>query len=125
MNQTQAIAKLAKLLGPRMGYRLNKDAPSKEEREAAVLQVDELRPQVEEANHLVDARMQWLLKNDPTYQQLKAKHSELRKAYVNARGRSHHYRITVGTDDRLFFSVLAEGDNWQEVVEIVEAKKKT
>ena len=118
MNQAQAIAKLKKLIGPKFGYRVDPKAPDAEERERIrgliALAADEVR--IAEAART--AKREALLAGDPEYQRLKAAH-EAAKQRREGLPSVHHKRVTVGRVGSVFFSVVADGDNWSEVVEKV------
>lgn len=115
MNQKQALEKLRKVIGPKLGYRINKNAPDAEKRE-------EIRAAWTEAKRVADAavaarkaRYEALLA-DALYQELKAKAAAAEKVAEVAKVGLYAKRITVGRIGGMFFSVVAEGDNWAEVV---------
>ena len=116
MNQTQAIAKLKKLIGPTFSFRVDNKAPDAEERERRHAEAVRLRAQVEAADAARLARMNAVLAADAEYQRLKAEHQAAKKAHEAAPS-WHSKRITVGRAGSMFFSVVADGDNWAEVVE--------
>lgn len=124
MNQTQALAKLKRLLGPKLGYRINAKAPTADERAELRAGFDELQAAEKAAEAAREARLVELLANDAAYQRLKAEAIAAKKAAADVRGKLYRYRITVGVSGAMFFSVMAEGDNWDEVVRIVAAKHK-
>jgi len=124
MNQTQALAKLKKLLGPKVGYRINAKAPTADERQAAREGLESLQLEAAAADRAREARLAELLANDADYQRLKAETLAAKRALVDARATVNCYRITVGVSGSMFFSVMAEGDHWDEVVGIVAAKHK-
>ena len=122
MNQKQALAKLRKALGPRFAYRTNSKALSADEREAASEQAKALLAQMKAAEDAMVARREELLR-DPAYLEMKAEFQRLRKEREEVCGKARAKPITVGTADSMFFSVMAEGDNWAEVVAQVEKGK--
>jgi len=124
MNQTQALAKLKKLLGPSVGYRINAKAPTADERAELREGFPALQRAEEETKAAREARLVELLAGDARYQELKAAATAASKAAAEARGRLYRHRITVGVSGSMFFSVMAEGDNWDEVVAVVAAKQK-
>jgi hypothetical protein len=122
MNQTQAIAKLRKLLGPKMGYRVDPKALAAEEREQMLEQSRQLRVQRDELRAARDALRAELL-SDPRYVELCKQAKALEEAQMSAYSRATHKRVTVGRVSSLFFHQVADGDNWAEVVEAVQAKE--
>jgi len=116
MNQTQALAKLRKVLGADMAYRTNPKALNAEQRDAARVVWQEARAIAEAAEAARVARLNALLAGDAEYQALKAQAAATKKTADNARAGLYSYRITVGVRNAMFFSIRAEGDNWDEVV---------
>jgi hypothetical protein len=120
MNQTQALSALKKILGPKLGYRINPKAATAEEREEAQAQRPELRAAREAAQAAMEARRLAILEGDAEYQRLKAEWTKAKKAAEENAGASTSYRITVGTVSDVgglgFFHVKAEGDNWDDVI---------
>lgn len=125
MNQTQALAKLRKLLGPKLGYQLNKNALNASGREKARAEHQAAIARKNTAKDAVQARRIWLLANDAEYQGLLAQYDGAHKESDSLGGGRYTCPIVVGVSSGLFFSVKAEGDNWQEVVAKVEASKVT
>ena len=115
MNKTQAIAKLRKIIGPRLAYRIDRDAPNAAERAASRAEWTVAKQAAEQAETLRKARYEELLK-DPEYQRLKAAATDAHKAAENKRVGLMRHRITVGRDEGFCFSVVAQGDDWDEVV---------
>ncbi len=125
MERAVAIKKLGKLLGKKLGYRINTKAPTQEEKAAAAAElpaaVDErrrLREQKEE-------RYRTILAADTEYQRLFAEHRAAsdRTDHLSSITRCH--KITVGVSESMFFLVKAEGDSWEEVIEKVSRKGVT
>lgn len=124
MQRTVAIKKLGSLLGKDFGYRVDAQAPSAEERAAAREQAKALNQQWTEASKAEAERVKIILAADADYQRLRAEVIQLRKAKDNAWSQSRRYRFTVGkTVAGLFFSVMAEGDSWEDVIAKLATKK--
>ncbi len=119
MNQTQAITKLRKVIGKTFGYRVDKSAPTAEERAAMRVVFDEAKRVADEAEAARVARFNEVLRSDALYQELKAKAKAASAAKEKADSGLYRRRITVGSVGSIFFTVRAEGDNWTEVVEKV------
>jgi hypothetical protein len=119
VNQAQAIAKLRKVIGDRLAYRIDKGALTGDEREAARQALTDATEAHIAAKAARDARFAELLAGDALYQDLKAKAQAANDAMEMARSLRMRRHITVGRDSGMFFSVEAEGDNWAEVVEKV------
>lgn len=117
MNRTQAIAKLKKVLGPDMGYRENPKALLAEDREAVRVKRDVVQDVHRGIKEALDKRRQEILAADEEYQHLSREYQRTRKALEALNGNLFARRVTVGKCSDLFFSVKAEGDNWQEVVD--------
>lgn len=115
MNQSQAIAKLRKILGPKFGFRVDKTALDADGRAKASAEVKRLNEKKATVSEAMEARRAELLR-DPVYQALRAEHAELDALRSKALHAAHSKRITVGTIGEMFFSVRADGDNWDEVV---------
>lgn len=116
MNQTQALAKLKQIIGPKLGYRIDKDAPGPDERERRRAEFLRTRDAMMEADKARAERLAEVLAADAEYQRLKAAHAEAKRAH-EAVPSYHRKRITVGRVGSMFFSVVADGDCWAEVVE--------
>ena len=115
MNQAQALAKLRKVIGPKLGYRIDPKAPSAEQREEARTKLRDARERRDAVEAAMKARREELLR-DPTYQELRKQYQSLDEECSLHSSRSYKKRITVGVAGGMFFSVRAEGDNWDEVV---------
>lgn len=115
MNQKQAIAKLRKIIGGKLGYRTNNGALNAEQREAQAALSRSLREKERELKEALDARRAELLK-DPVYVDLRTRWNAQKDAADAALSKSHRKPIEVGRYGELFFTVLASGDNWDEVV---------
>jgi hypothetical protein len=119
MNERQAIARLRKLIGPKLAYRVDHKAPTADEREVIRAKYDAAKQAADAAVAARKARYEQLLAGDAEYQRLKAEASAAETAATKARAGLHARRITVGRDQGWIFSVVAEGDNWSEVVDKV------
>ena len=115
MNQAQAITKLRKVIGAKLAYRTDKGAPDADGRAAIRAEWIVAKQVADQAEAARKARYEELLK-DPEYQRLKAVAVAANKAAENKRAGLLRHRITVGRDQGFCFSVVAEGDNWDEVV---------
>lgn len=122
MNQTQALAKLRKLLGPKMGYRINDKALPADKRAGASLLLRETVARLKEVEGVMHARSDALLSQDAEYQTLRKRVNELTKERGALTSACMHQRITVVTTGAMFNSVQAEGDNWDDVVRQVTSK---
>jgi len=115
MNQSQALAKLKKVLGPKMRYRVDPKAPDLKERKSIHAAYEAASEAERVARDACTARLDHLKKWDAKYQKLLAafKAAEHHKDSLPS---AHSFRVTVGLDQTLFFSVKAQGDTWDEVV---------
>jgi hypothetical protein len=121
MERAIAIKKLGKVLGKSLGYRINADAPTREERAAAQ---EALKPAIAERNALKekrDERYRAILAADAEYQRLHAEHVAASKHVHRLASITCHFKITVGTSNSMFFHIKAEGDSWEEIIEKVTA----
>lgn len=116
MNQTQALSKLKKIIGPKLGYRIDKDAPDADERERRHAEFLRTLAVMKAADQARADRLAALLASDAEYQRLETDHAAAKREH-EAVPSYHHKRITVGRIGSMFFSVVAEGDCWAEVVE--------
>lgn len=122
MERTVALKTLGKLLGKKLGYRVDAKAPTKEERSQAKTA---LAQAIEERDKLVehrDARYKAILEGDADYQSLFADAKAARKRADELSSITRHYKITVGTSEGMFFMVKAEGDTWEEIIDKIKAK---
>jgi len=126
MNQTQAIAKLRKVIGSKMAYRVDPKAPDAEEREASRAAAAIVRDELKVAEEARDARRAAVLAGDLEYQALKMAANDLLAQRDKLHSRCYRKRVTVGRLSGVagvsFFHQVADGDNWAEVVEKVTAK---
>lgn len=123
MNTRQAAAKLQKLLGPRGAWRINDRAPTAEDRERAKTARPALVDEETKAKLAMERRRAELLA-DPEYRRLVADWQQAQRRANENLGVRHSYRITVGIDSGFALVVKAEGDNWQEIIDKLEAGAK-
>src|SRR6516162_5240773 len=123
MERSIAIKKLSKMLGKGFGYRVNTKAQMREEREAIRTELKTAVEARDRLGKLADDRRNELLRNDQDYQEKYAAHKEARKKVSELNGRAYSNKISVGISSGMFFFVKAEGDNWEEVIEKLQAKK--
>lgn len=120
MNERQAIAKLKKIIGPKLAWRENRRALDANAREEKSLRAKELRIQQRAAQEALEAKRAELLR-DPEYVALRQKLQSIKEEADVALSQSRQRKITVGKLSGVggveFFHVLAEGDDWAEVVE--------
>jgi hypothetical protein len=124
MERSVAIKKLRRLLGDKLGYRVNTKAPTAEEREAAR---DALTDAIAERNSVKekrDARYRAILEGDAEYQALRAEYKVASDGVDKLSSITHHYKITVGVSTSMFFHVRAEGDTWEEVIAKLQQPKQ-
>jgi uncharacterized protein (DUF3084 family) len=121
MDRSTAIKKAHKILGKGFGYRENPKAGSREDREKAKAELKIASAERQRLNEALEARKRELLSGDEEYQKRLAAWRESGKRTSALSAKSHGYRITVGTSMNAggfgFFSVRAEGDNWEEILE--------
>lgn len=123
MERAVALKRLERLLGKKLGWRINPKAPTQEEREAAKA---ELPLAIEDRNALKEqrhARYQEILAADSEYQRLYGAHKAASERVDKLSSITRHHKITVGTSNGLFFVVKAEGDSWEEIIDKLTAKK--
>jgi hypothetical protein len=71
------------------------------------------------------ARIAAILAADAEYQVFKADHEAAKKLVERLGSTMRRHKITVGTSNGLFFSIKAEGDSWEDVLDKLTAKKQT
>lgn len=132
MERAVALKKLSRMLGKKLAYRVSSTAPSPEEREAAKAKLPDAVKAYKYLGERLQARSAALLDADPEYQEIKQKMKLVRYERDNLQNKAIHYKITVGTNESIFFRVEAEGDSWEDVIAKVlkkggsawDAKKK-
>src|SRR5271166_6977546 len=112
MERAIAVKRLRKMLGDKSGYQINQNAPTPEQREAAKECQKELSERHEVAFKAAEIRRKHLLENDAEYQTLLAAAKETRIARDKNFSKLHHYKISVGTANSMFFHVIASADSW-------------
>lgn len=123
MNRTQALTKIAKLLGVKLdaiGYREYPKAPLREEREVLRGVWRAAKDVHTAATEARDSRRAEILARDDVYQRLKREAVAAEKAAEVARGSIYHHRVEVSRLKGIFNEGVADADNWAEAVEIVE-----
>lgn len=124
MERAVAIKKLGKILGKKLGYRVDPKALSRDEREVARIECLEAVKERKELEEKKNARSRAILEADAEYQRLAADHKAARERAERLGSMSRRQKITVGTSEGIFFRVMAEGDSWEEVIEKLTAKKQ-
>ena len=122
MERAIAIAKLGKLLGKKLGYRIDNKAPSPEERATAKAELPEATKIRIAAAEKMTARREAILAADAEYQALVAGYKVARQRADKLMSMQHWYKFSVGTSNNMFFYVAASGDSWEEVIKEVERK---
>lgn len=125
MERQTAIKKLGKLLGKQFAYRVDSDAPSKEERDEAR---EKLKVTAELKRTVLaekEARIRMVLEADPEYRRLRDTGKMLSDQCTALLSITGRHKFTVGRSGRIFFHVDAEGDSWEEVIEKVERTRTT
>ena len=125
MERSVAIRKLGKLLGNRLGYRVDRDAPDAETRAAVRQQLPGLRAAEQQAEAAMDARRAAILAADPEYQALAEAFKLARAGRQAAAAATSRYRITVGISGAVFFHVKAQGDSWEDVIAKLTADRRS
>lgn len=123
MQRATAIKTLRRILGRDFGYQVDPSAPTAEERHEARQELIELAKKREQLSEATKERREALLAADSKYQELLAEWREIRKKCDERNSKSHHYKISVGTSDSMFFRIAAQGDSWEDVIGKVRASK--
>jgi hypothetical protein len=128
MNERQAKAKLKKLLGPKVAWQVNEDAPDADERAELKIRYEAAKACEAALKEARDKRYRELLAGDEAYQRAASAFSAAEKNTTKLRSRLFSNRIDVGTTSSIsglaFFHVKASGDNWIEVIQKLEGDKK-
>ena len=119
MKQTTALAKLRRLLGNKLAYRVDGKAATADARSAAQQAARQLAGQRQAAQELLDQRRAAVLAADEEYQRLKQLVRSLSTEHARLRSIVLSSPITVGVMDHGFLNVKAVGDTWAEVVDKV------
>lgn len=124
MERSVAIKRIEKLLGKKLGYRVNDKAPTPEERAAAKTALPAATEDRNRMKELRDARYKAILAADAEYQSLHAAHRTACERVDALWSTTRHYKITVGTSEGMFFVHKAEGDSWEEIIDKLTAVKQ-
>ena len=127
MERAVAVKKLTAILGKKLSYRVNLEAPTSDERptikaqwNAAIAERDKIKAQR-------DARYKAILAANQEYQALHAACKAATEEAGKLSSRLHSHRFTVGTVDDIgvfnVFHLKAEGDSWEEVIAKLTEKK--
>jgi hypothetical protein len=111
--------RLVKLLGPTACWRDGRPS-SPERREVARQDAADATAKYHALLAERDVLRDRLL-SDPTYVRLVEETAAAKKDRDVANGEARRYRLMVGTNNGMFFSVEAEGDNWTDVIRKLEA----
>jgi hypothetical protein len=123
MNRTQALAKVKKLLGPKAVIEVHDKALVGDARETARAEYVTARDRLADLTAARDARRLEVLRADAEYQRLKRETAEAEKAMEQRRGAIYHRRVRVKIDKGWCYSVESEGDNFDEALAELEAKR--
>lgn len=124
MERRIALRRLRNMLGKNFAYQHEPNAPSPEQREQARERHTELCAERDRIRNASEERRKQLLDNDPEYVRLQAEWQEIRKQIEANNVPLLTYKFTVGTANKLFFHVEAQGDTWEEIFRKLEGKKK-
>jgi hypothetical protein len=123
MERAIALKKLGKLLGKSLGYRVNDNAPTREERAVAQTALASAFVERNTLKEKRDERYRTILATDAEYQRLRAAHLAACEYVDRLSSITRHYKITVGVSNSMFFRVKAEGDSWEEIIDKLIAQK--
>jgi hypothetical protein len=115
MERSVAVKKLHKLLGKGFGYRVDAKAPLQDDRDKARAAIKDAIAERDRLRAECDARRKAVLDGDEEYQKRYNSYKAARECVDSLSSISHRYRVTVGNSNGMFFSVKAQGDNWEEV----------
>ena len=121
MSPAQAQAALKRMFGKAAAWRYDENALKGEAREALQAEYPSIQQRRDAAKAAMEARRAELL-SDPEYLRLCVEYRAAREEADKTLGRIHHRRVTVGHINGLFFTVVAEGDNWQDAIDNAKAK---
>lgn len=116
MERTVALKKLERLLGKKLGWRVNPNAPTPEARAEAKSALPSAREERDRLKVERDARHRAILEADAEYQALNIAAKAACERVDKLFGTTCHYKITVGISLGWAFEVKAEGDSWEEVI---------
>ena len=116
MERAIALKKLGKLLGKKLGYRIDNKAPTQMDRDAAKSALPTAIAERDKLKEKRDARYKEILAADIEYQNLHAAHKAAYEYVSKLSGIRHHHKIVVGTYEGFFFNFKASGDSWEEII---------
>jgi hypothetical protein len=124
MERIAAIKKLRKMLGKEFAYRVDPQASSPEERREAQAKIKAAAAKRDALGEAMTKRRDEIIAADSEYQQLLKQYGDARKEYDALNSIAHCYKFTVGTANRLFFRVAANGDSWEDVIAKINGERK-
>lgn len=122
MNRATAMKKLTKLLGKSVGYQIDPKAPSCEERDKAHAELPAARAKSVSLLKQLEARRSAILEADAEHRRLTADYKEVRERIGRLLSVTQKYKITVGVSNSLLFTIRAQGDSWEQVIEKLTEK---
>ncbi len=127
MTKSETVKRLAKMLGPKFGYRIDDKAPTPEERDAARSALPTANQERDDLRKQMEDRRAAILKADKGYQELHSAWKDARQQVEKLSSKLYRHKITVGTSVGIgrfsMFSVAADGDSWEEIFAILAKKK--
>jgi hypothetical protein len=124
LERTQAIKTLGKLLGKSLGYQVDREAPSADQREEAQAELARARHTMSYWAEEKRQACKRALAADPDYQECLKNCTEASGSVSALQSVAFRYKFTVGTSSGLFFRVEARGDSWEDCIKKVEAKQR-
>jgi hypothetical protein len=115
MNEKQAIAKLRKVIGQGIAWQYSRGALNAAGRDSEREKARALRTEEHALKEQLDALRAKLLA-DPEYVALRKRWSDTKDSADRASSLSYSKPIKVGRNGAMFFTVLADGDTWDEIV---------
>lgn len=125
MTPAEGMKAVKKLLGPKAQVREHRGA-TQERREAAKAALPALREKHRALKEARDARHKAILAADGEYQALLAETKIAQQEMEQAQGWVLVHRLSAGVPELggMFLSVKANGDNWQDLVNQLQARQK-
>ena len=123
MERAVALKKLRKILGDKLGYRVDPRAPDQDDRDEAKPKLKEAQAREAQLEREMNQRKRELLEADGEYQNLKKAYeitSQYRKDLLSI---TMSYRFTVGISGEMFFHVKAQGDSWEEIISKLQKER--
>jgi hypothetical protein len=118
-----AIKILGKMLGKNLGYRVDDDAPSPDERREAQGALAEARSTKDYWAEKKAQACTRALAADKDYQECVKQHEAALEALKELQFVALRYKFTVGTSSSMFFQVKAQGDSWEDCIAKLEGKQ--